>query len=300
MRGGLAVSMIELLLVTGRVLASSGTNALQKHLTIRDLHPLLIVAATLVLLSVYLLPVLYFIPLATLPVAFWWSITAAALLDTPGNIILVTSVGLTDLSLIGPLNAYKPVVGVILGVLLLGEIPTGLGLIGVAIIVAGSLLLAPTGHGAGWQAVRALARDRGVQFRMLSLVMTAAAAVFMKQAINVSSSMQTFMAWTFLSAPIAVIGFLILARSSTSATVKRLRASGWKLGALAILFLLMQGFTLQVFAIMHVGYALALFQLSALVNVVFGRTLFDEGDTLKRAAAAGIMVIGAALLINAS
>lgn len=292
--------MIELLLVAGRVLTSSGANALQKHLTIRDLHPLLIVAATLVLLAVYLLPALYVMPMAALPLAFWGAIALAALLDTPGNIFLVTSVSLTDLSLVGPLNAYKPVVGLVLGMLLLGEMPTVGGGVGVAIIVAGSLLLAPAGHGTGWAAVRALARDRGVQFRMLSLVMTAGAAVFMKQAINVSSSMQTFVAWTFLSAPLAVAGLLVMTRPRPAPTWQTVRANGGRLAALAGLFLLMQGLTLQVFALMHVGYALALFQLSALVNVVFGRALFGEGNTLKRAAAAAIMGGGAALLINAA
>ena len=286
-------------LIAGRVLASSGANLVQKQLTQRGVDPLLIVAASFVVLSVLVLPAVAVVPMAGLGLAFWGAVALSAMFDAPGNAMLVASVRHTDLSLIGPLNAYKPVVAMGLAVVVVGEVPSAQGLLGVGIILSGSLFLSPGGEGVGLRALQALARDRGVQLRFGSLVLTASAAVFLKKALLVAPPMPTFIAWAWLNVPVALACYLVLARPSVAVVRRSTRPNIGRLVGVAVLFLLMQYCTLEVFAQMPVAYALALFQLSALVNVFFGYRYFQEVNILPRALGSAIMIIGAAVLLLA-
>lgn len=68
---------------------------------------------------------------------------------------------------------------------------------------------------------------------------------------------------------------------------------------LAVTTGLMQGATLFAFRSLQVGYALALFQLSALVSVLLGYRYFDERRIGRRLIGAAVMVAGAALIVMA-
>jgi drug/metabolite transporter (DMT)-like permease len=60
----------------------------------------------------------------------------------------------------------------------------------------------------------------------------------------------------------------------------------------------MQLTTLFAFGKLQVGYALALFQLSALISVVLGYRYFQERHIRKRLLGAAVMVAGAALIVT--
>lgn len=282
------------LLVAGRVLANAWTSVIQKQLTLQGLDPLFIVAASFGVLSVLVAPAAGLYSLAGLSLGFWGLMMLSALFETPGNVLLVHSVRLTDLSLIGPLNAYKPIVAMLLG-LAIGEVPDAQGLAGVGIIFGGSLFLSPDGERAGGRALAALARDRGVRLRTLSLGMTALSAVILKAALAAASPAQAFIAWVLVNTPVAAGAWLLFGRRQPS--WHHLRTHAGALLLVALLFLLMQYFTLQVFARMHVAYALSIFQLSALLNVFFGYRVFRERHILQRALGSAIMIVGAAMLI---
>ena len=60
----------------------------------------------------------------------------------------------------------------------------------------------------------------------------------------------------------------------------------------------MQLATLIAFRAMPVGYALALFQLSAVVSVLLGARYFAEQSIVRRLAGSAVMVAGAALIVT--
>ncbi len=95
----------------------------------------------------------------------------------------------------------------------------------------------------------------------------------------------------------AMIIALVYGRVSIQAAVQHVRANFLVLLLMATLFLAMQLFTLQAFAMMNVSYVLALFQLSGLLNVLLGWKIFNESDILRRAIASVVMIAGAVLLI---
>ena len=66
---------------------------------------------------------------------------------------------------------------------------------------------------------------------------------------------------------------------------------------LVILVALMQYTTNYIFLKMNVAYALALFQLSAILSVFLGVNIFKESGFLKKIIASIIMLIGAVIII---
>lgn len=288
-----------ILLAAGRVVSNSWINVIQKQLVNQKLHPLLVVAVNFILLALFLIPVSLFVSFSDLPPRFWITVSLAALLDTPGNIFLVKSVGEIDLSIFGPLNAYKPILAMILGIFFLGEIPTWIGLLGVVVVFAGSLLLSPGGIPMGFRALAALTREKGIRYRFLSLLMIAAAAIFLKAAIEQADPVVTLIIWVYMSTPIAYLSFRSFSARSGRDALAALRSYPGKLLVLAVLFLGMQGCTLLLFYLMDVAYALSIFQLSAVISVLFGYSIFKESHILQRTAGAVVMCAGAAIIFLA-
>ena len=125
---------MEIIVVVGRLLFSSFANVFQKKLAHQGLHPFFIVMASYLVLSIICIPLLWTFELTALNHTFWINIFFAALLDMAGTLFLVMSLSKTDLSVFGPLNAYKVVISMLLAMVFLGETPSMQGFIGVAII----------------------------------------------------------------------------------------------------------------------------------------------------------------------
>src|SRR3954465_14158677 len=123
-----------------RAVANPLSNVFQKVLTRRAATPLVVICVTHGLLSVVCLPALWELS----PPAgdgFWPNMLLCAALAVAGNTLLVAAVRRSDLSVLGPVNAYKAVVSLVPGAVLLGEVPGRAGLAGIGLIVAGSYAL---------------------------------------------------------------------------------------------------------------------------------------------------------------
>lgn len=283
-----------------RILANPFSNVFQKLLTRQSVDPWCVVCATHLLLSIACLP-LFLWDMPTLLPGFWVNILVSALLCVAGNVFIVLAVQKSDLSVLGPINAYKSVVSLIPGMVLLGEFPGGMGLAGIVLIVAGSYFLVDQKRDdAGAAGFRRLLSDRGIQFRLAALIFSAVEAVFLKMAMQASSWLMTFACWSvfgfvvsFISIPFA-IGIQRATQSVKVLNEHRL--------VLVMLFLttgLMQLCTNYVLQSLQVGYALALFQTSTIVSVFLGYHLFQEPHFVKRLIGSLIMAGGATLVIVA-
>jgi drug/metabolite transporter (DMT)-like permease len=289
--------MLSALYVAIRIIANPVSNVFQKQLTARSASPVLIIASTHALLALACLPALPAISLR-LPASFWGNIGLCALLAVASNVLLVHALESSDLSVLGPVNAYKSIVSLALGVFLIGEVPTARGLAGVVLIVAGSSFIVD--RDPDQPRLRALAAffgDRGVQFRFAALILSATEAVFLKRAILAASPLAAFIFWSILGLPIggAAAAWLLGPRLREQFALLRRHARtylwlGLSTGA-------MQLTTLLAFGRLQVGYSLALFQLSALLSVLLGHRFFQEGHLARRLAGSGVMVAGAALIV---
>ena len=290
--------MLTWLFVLTRIIVNPVSNVFQKKLTHKSADPLFIICATLALLTVVALPCLLCLTPVRVAPAFWINIVICALLAVAGNVFLVRSLRTTDLSIIGPLNAYKSIISLVLGIFLLNEIPTAKGLFGVILILSGSFIVAdkPVNHPRKSAAVLFFS-NRGVQWRFAALIVSAVEAVFLKKALLASSPLTTFLFWSILGFLIAAIAVAVLlkgrVRREYPILIQNRRTYAW----LALTTGLMQLSSLLTFGILQVGYSLALFQTSSILSVFLGYRFFQETNIARRLLGSLIMILGAAFII---
>jgi drug/metabolite transporter (DMT)-like permease len=290
--------MLTGLFVAVRIIVNPLSNVFQKQLAQRSANPVFMIGVTHAMLSLAMLPLLFGPVKVALGIEFWANMMVCALLAVAGNVLLVYALKSTDLSVLGPINAYKAVISLVLGVFLIGEIPTAMGLAGVVLILAGSYLVVdrepsqPRHH-----AFVKFFRERGIQLRFAALGLSATEAVFLKKALLLSSPLTTFVWWSILGLPIAATAILLVLRHETGKEItlvqRHWRCYLW----LAIMTGLMQLSTLLTFGRLQVGYSLALFQLSTLISVFLGWRIFQEGNIRQRALGTLVMAAGAALIV---
>ena len=226
------VETLTILAVIARIVANPLSNLFQKQLAQRSADPLFTIVATHGLLTALALPLLAGTPLGTLSADFWTDIVTAVVLAVAGYLFLWYALRSADLSVLGPINAYKAVLGLLLAVVLIGEVPTVFGLIGVALIVAGSYFVIDRVPGqAHRHAFRQFAREPGVRLRFAALICSATESVFLKRALILSSPITTFLVWTVFCFALAVMAALLF-RRGVAAEVTRLRTE-WRTLSLA-------------------------------------------------------------------
>lgn len=294
----LFVGTITSLALLVRILANPLANVCQKKLTAQAADPLFVTAVTYTGLFLGCLFVYNWETARHLSLAFWTNALLMGLLATLGNTLLVKALQTGDLSVLGPINAYKSVVSLVVGLILLGEVPGIAGLLGVGLIVIGSYFVLQPARGVGSGLGRAI-RQPEIRWRIAALICSAIEAVYIKKALLLADATTVFVVWCALGGVFSWFWYGSRYRSTVAAQFNVLVERRASYLALIVLVGLMQLATTVVFAGMPVGYALALFQTSAVVSVLFGHQFFGEGQLLPKLIGATIMVAGAALIILA-
>lgn len=221
---------------------------------------------------------------------FWFYVALAGILCTLGSICLIKALQIGDMSVLGPINSYKSIVGLVFGVILLGEIPSITGLAGVLLIVAGSWFIFDTVD-EGFSFKLFLRKD--IILRFCALFFTGCEAAVLKKIILMSSVWESFILWCFSGFIFTLLIFLVFNVKIQLLTKKELI----KCFFIALCLGVMQFSTNFVFEKMNVGLALALFQLSTLVSVILGYKIFQEQQILKKVLGSIIMIAGTCLIL---
>lgn len=288
------MSAFVILAIVVRILANPLANVFQKQLTQQTVSPFYINFTSYFLLSI---ACLFFIPeLDFSLVSYEFLIYAciAGLLGAVGNGLLIKAFEKGDLSILGPINSYKSIVSLIFGVIIIGEMPGLWGLLGVALIILGSyFVLDTTEERFSWK----LFKNREVQYRIGAMVVSAIEAIFIKKTIILSSVSLSFVSWCVIGSLFSYIIMKVLKVDGNLEVAKIDTKSGVKFLGLVACIGLMQYTTNYVFQYMVVGYALALFQLSVILSVLFGYTIFKETDIRKKMLGSVIMIAGSVVII---
>jgi len=291
----LVVLSLTSLAVLLRIVANPLSNVFQKQLTQRSADPLFVIAATYGFLTLSCLAFWSQLRFENLPAAFWQSMVLVGALALIGNVFLVKALQIGDLSVLGPINAYKSVVGMLVGIFLLREIPSWLGLLGVLLILAGSYVVlgnAQQRKGFSW----GVFQRPEVRLRLAALVFSAVDGVLLKKAIVLSTPTTAFFYWCFFGFLFSLVWIGLTLRRQWPGQVRLLFSQRTTYLALFLTVGLTQLASNVALAGMQVGYALALFQTSALISVLFGYQFFRETDIVRKLIGAGIMVVGAVLI----
>jgi drug/metabolite transporter (DMT)-like permease len=289
---------MESLLTAGavilRILSNPLGNVFQKQLTSKKNHPLIVNYLSYLLLSFASVFILLEVYWSELPVSFWYFSILSGMAGALGNGFLVKALQKGDLSVLGPINAYKSVIGIIAGVFMLHEIPNIWGVLGIGLIIYGSyFVLDTTDERFSW----ALLRKSEIQFRIWAMILTAIEAVLIKRIIIVSSPTIAFVSWCWFG---ALFSFVLLKvyKLNLMKEFSKVTHSNLKKYVLLIFCIgTMQYSTNYTFNHMPVGYALSLFQLSILISVLLGHRIFKELGIRKKLIGSAIMIVGSSLII---
>ncbi len=268
-----------------RIITNSMSNVFQKKLSLEGENPTVVNFINYLILSIFSIPLIFFTNIPITNINFIIYALLGGLTGAICNCFMVLALKRGELSVLSPINSYKAIIGLIFGMIILHEFPNVFGLIGIVLIIFGSYFILET--------PRAFLK-KDIQYRIYALIFSAIEAVFIKKVIILSSITTSFITSSFLG---ALFSFIIMSIFSD----KNLKLPSKKHSIIYILtalcFGLMTFTTAYVFRYMNVGYALSLFQLSIIINVILGYKLFNEKNLLKKLLGSLIILIGSATIM---
>jgi drug/metabolite transporter (DMT)-like permease len=290
----LSIILLTSIALIVRIFSNPLANVFQKKLTGGGNHPLLVNFLSYLFLSLVCLIISFAISWPALTSEFWVYSILGGVAGAVGNGFLVKALQTGDLSVLGPINAYKSVVGMIVGIILLRELPNAWGAIGTCLIIAGSyFVLDTTEEKFSWS----LLKKKEIQYRIWAMILTAVEAVFLKKIILASYVTIAFFSWCWFGAVFSFL-FLLLYKIRLRESVKHLSVINIRTYLYLVCCIGAMQFTTNfVFENMPVGYALALFQLSTIVSVILGYRIFKEKDIRKKLIGSLIMMAGSVIII---
>lgn len=285
----MSISFLLILFLVIRILSNPIANVFQKKLAVEN-SSLTINFCTYTILSLCCLPFVYTVFSETYSLYFWFVVFLCGFLCTLGILCIIKAINIGELSVIGPINSYKSIVGLVASLFLLKEIPSLIGLLGIFLIIWGSkFIFQSSKEGFSFK----LLKRKDIQYRIIALVLTGIEAAFLKQIIIMSSVEAGFILWCFMGAFWSTI-FILITKKRFSLEKK---SNYIQVIFIALCLGLMQYSTNFVFEKMNVGYALALFQLSSLVTVFLGYEIFKEKNLKEKIIGTCIMILGSVLII---
>lgn len=283
------IPIIILIALLIRILANPCANAIQKKLSATNSAITINVYSYLFLTLFCAIPMLNY-NWSVYGFDYWLYVILSGVLCTLSSVCLIKALELGEMSILGPINSYKCVIGLILGIIFLKEIPDISEVFGlIAIILGSKLIFETTKEGFSLD----LFKRKDIILRFMALFFSGTEAVILKKIIIMSSPEQSFILWCF-SGFIFTLILLIIFKKPV-----KLKTSSNILGCfyIAIFLGLMQLSTNFVFQNMNVGLSLALFQLSSIIAVLLGYKMFGEKEIIKKIIGTFIMIFGSCLIL---
>jgi uncharacterized membrane protein len=128
------IESILLIAILVRIISNPLSNVFQNQLAVHQ-HPFFVNFISYVILSIVSLFLVYDYPSEQLPSDFWTFAGLGGICGALGNGFLVKALEIGQLSILGPINAYKSVIGIFFAFLILGETTTLWALLGVALLI---------------------------------------------------------------------------------------------------------------------------------------------------------------------
>lgn len=277
--------LLNIIAILFRIFSNSFSNVFQKKLTKSGEAATCINCINYILMSLISIPLLLLVNFSLITPEFWLYAIAGGITGAIGNCFMVLALKQGELSVLGPINSYKAIVGMIFGIFLLHEYPNIYGLLGIGLIIIGSYFIL--------ESPKALLR-KDIQYRIYALIFTAIEAVFIKKVIILSSIASSFIISSFLGAIFSYLIMRILENENLHIPTKK---NSIMYISTTLCFAIMTFTTAYVFKYMNVGYALSLFQLSIILNVILGYKLFNEKKLIKKLLGSLIILIGSAAIL---
>jgi drug/metabolite transporter (DMT)-like permease len=252
-------------------------------------------------LVLFFISLLHGIPI--LDPGFLSAVAVTVGINTIATILFYRALSITDLSLCTPMLAFTPVFLIVTSFLILGEIPSFAGIVGILIVTAGAYLLNleykdPTPSSLKTP-LRMLAHHRGVQGMLLVAFLYSISVNYDKQVVETSDPI-------FGSAIVLLllgVTFLVCdvwSGNRGSGSIQERTRGSWKQHRVfpAIgLILALEGITINFAYTMEiVPYVIAVKRLAIFFSVLFGGFLLAERPLAGRMIGAVVMIAGTVVI----
>lgn len=242
----------------------------------------------------FLVPLLFFIEIPSLNKEFWVALCVSGLLNLIATVLYMKAIKHSDLSLTVPMVTFTPLFLLITSPIILGEVPTLLGLLGVLLIVYGSYAFNIKQWREGYLApFKALLKEPGPRLMLMVAFIWSITTNFDK--IGVQNSSPIF--WSIaINAFIAI--FLLPVMLKKSEKGLQVIRNNYKV-LLPVGFFTALTVVLQMTAIslIFVAYVISIKRTSVIISVLFGYFIFKEKNIKERLLGSIIMVIGVVLIL---
>lgn len=213
---------------------------------------------------------------------FWLAAGYMAISSSISTILYLKAIKAAPISLATPMLSFSPLFVLLTGSLIIGEIPSTIGLLGSVIIVFGAYVLQP---------FKLSLAQTGTRLMLVVALIWAIDAPMHKIGINNSS----VIFWTltqFLGPTIIMIPFLPKLKNKQGQIFNQ-----WRIILLiGVLTALGQIFQMESFKLILAVYSLAIKRTTVLFTVLLGWWFFKETNIRQRLAGAGLMVLGVLLI----
>lgn len=244
---------------------------------------------------ILLAPWLFFIPIPQINADFFRAFLSALPFEVIAYVFYMKAIKISPLSLTVPFLSLTPICLMIIPYVILGESVSILGGAGILLIALGSYTLNMKEISKGFfEPVRAISREKGSVFMIITAILYGFTNTFGKQAIENSSAL--FFGVTYnivffmaLSPVIFKIGKIHLRGHICSKALGAAIAPGF-FAAITVIF-----YTVAM-SLANVAYMVAVSRLSLLVGVIYGHFLFKETGFRERLIGTMLMLIGFSII----
>jgi len=302
-----------LLALTGAVTNAGYYVATKKML--QSINPHVLAAGSFLTTALFLLLISSRYGIPVIGDRFLCAIAITASLNVIATILTYRALATTDISLAIPMISFTPVFLIGTSFLLLHELPTTGGAIGILIIVSGSYVLnLSPGQKSIADPIHSIARHPGVLYMLIVAFLYAIAVNFDKMVVQESDTVfGSAIVFVVIGGAFVIIAFFSCRNACTLRGIKKdlpaateLKPASpgsryhWMAGAFIFIGLLITleaivinyAYTLQI-----VPYVIAFKRMSIVLTVLSGAIVFRESDIGRRLAGAVLMVLGAVLIL---
>lgn len=264
-----------------------------KRLMNQRLSPLVVAWASMVFALPFFIAMLAFAGIPKLGPFFWPAMLGQAALYAIGVSLQMSALKASEMSLALPMLAFTPVFMLFTGPIVLREMPNALGIIGIAVVVAGAYLLRLEEIKNGWwRPFYSLLKDPGPRLMLIVALIYAGTSVLLKLSV-LQSSRECALAYGFGASLIMMTAFMLWKGRLSGREI----TINWKsLTALGFLTALTEIAITTALASRMAVYVFAVKRTSILFGSIYGFKFFLEKDALLRSLGVIVMIAGVVLI----
>ncbi|MFA6331810.1 MAG: DMT family transporter [Methanoregula sp.] len=279
---------------------------------LQSVEPDLLAASGFLFTGVFLLAIALVQGIPLLGPDFFSAVAATCAINVVGTTLAFRALKSTDISLAVPMLSFTPLFLVLTAALMLHEIPSLIGILGIIIIVAGSYVLNTSAeHTRIFDPFRDMVSHPGI-FAMLVVSFLYAIAIGFDKMVVLNSDTVFGSGVVFFilgSAFLAIFLWKHCFRGKTPQTIsggsgsaagfpghlsRSLLVAGILIGA----FLTLESIVINTaYLDQIVPYVSAIKRMSIIITVLYGALVFREEEIVRRVSGAGLMVFGVVLIL---